>query len=47
MLSMVLMGGLPVMYETKKAAECKIDESELYKSDMNGFNTKVGVSDKS
>ncbi len=30
------------MYETKKAAECKIDESELYKSDMNGFNTKVG-----
>jgi len=30
------------MYETKKAPECKIIESELYKSDINGFNTKVG-----
>jgi len=35
-------GGLPVMYETKKADKCKIIESELYKFDMNGFNTKVG-----
>ena len=35
-------GGLPIMYETKKAPECNIVESELYKADMNGFNTKVG-----
>jgi hypothetical protein len=35
-------GGLPIMYETKKAPKCKIVESELYKADMNGFNTKVG-----
>jgi virulence-associated protein VagC len=35
-------GGLPIMYETKNATKSKIIESELYKSDMKGFNTKVG-----
>jgi hypothetical protein len=35
-------GGLPVMYETRKAPKCKIVESELYKADLKGFNTKVG-----
>lgn len=35
-------GGLPVMYETRKAPKCKIIESELYKADLKGFNTKVG-----
>jgi hypothetical protein len=35
-------GGLPIMYETKNATKSKIVESELYKSDMKGFNTKVG-----
>ena len=35
-------GGLPVMYETRKAPKSKIIESELYKSDLKGFNTKVG-----
>jgi len=35
-------GGLPVMYETHKAPKCKIVESELYKADLKGFNTKVG-----
>lgn len=35
-------GGLPVMYETRKAPKSKIDESTLYKSDIKGFNTKVG-----
>ena len=35
-------GGLPVMYETRKAPKCKIIESELYKVDLKGFNTKVG-----
>ena len=35
-------GGLPVMYETKKAPKSKIIESELYKADLKGFNTKVG-----
>ncbi len=35
-------GGLPVMYETKKAPKSKIIESELYKADIAGFNSKVG-----
>jgi len=35
-------GGLPVMYETRKAPKCKIIESELYLADLKGFNTKVG-----
>jgi hypothetical protein len=30
------------MYETRKAPKCKIVESELYKADLKGFNTKVG-----
>jgi len=30
------------MYETRKAPKCKIIESELYKADLKGFNTKVG-----
>jgi hypothetical protein len=35
-------GGLPVMYETRKAPKSKIIESELYLADLKGFNTKVG-----
>jgi hypothetical protein len=35
-------GGIPIMYETKNATKSKIIESELYKFDMKGFNTKVG-----
>jgi hypothetical protein len=35
-------GGLPIMYETKKAPKSKIIESELYLADLKGFNSKVG-----
>ena len=35
-------GGLPIMYETRKAPKSIIVESELYKADLKGFNTKVG-----
>ena len=35
-------GGNPVTYSTKKAPKKKIKESELYLSDINGFNSKVG-----
>jgi len=35
-------GGLPLMYETRKAPKSKIIESELYKADIKGFNSKVG-----
>jgi hypothetical protein len=35
-------GGLPLVYETRKVPKSKIIENELYKSDIKGFNTKVG-----
>ena len=35
-------GGLPIHYATKKAPKQKIIEEDLYKSDTNGFNSKVG-----
>lgn len=35
-------GGLPIMYETRKAPKSVIVESELYQADLKGFNTKVG-----
>ena len=35
-------GGLPIAYENRKAPKGKIIESELYKSDISGFNSKVG-----
>jgi hypothetical protein len=37
-----IYGGLPVVYDTKKAPKCKIDESQLYLWDIKGFNSKVG-----
>jgi hypothetical protein len=35
-------GGLPIDYATQKALKCKINESQLYLSDINGFDSKVG-----
>jgi hypothetical protein len=35
-------GGLPIHYDTKKAKKVKIDDSKLWESDINGFNSKVG-----
>lgn len=36
------MGGLPIHYATKKASKQIINNKELYKSDINGFNNRVG-----
>jgi hypothetical protein len=35
-------GGLPIHYNTKKAPKVKIIEENLWESDINGFNSKVG-----
>jgi hypothetical protein len=35
-------GGNPIHYETVKAQKSKVDESELYKFDLKGFNSPVG-----
>jgi len=35
-------GGLPIDYENKKASKEKINKNNLYLSDINGFDNKVG-----
>lgn len=35
-------GGNPITYENKKTPKIKIKKDELYKADLNGFNSKVG-----
>jgi len=35
-------GGNPITYSTKKAPKVKIKEKDLYLSDLDGFNSKVG-----
>jgi hypothetical protein len=35
-------GGLPIHYDTKKAKKIKIVDENLWESDINGFNSKVG-----
>lgn len=36
-------GGVPVLYEPKKADKIKLDESQLYKVDPLAYNTKIGM----